>query len=149
MLHKFIVDTVLTKNGISIDDIKRRDSKEDIAMIRHSICYFLRTYTKLSLVKVGDIINRDHSTVLYSVRVIRDQLTISSNILDSVFYNIENIIINHISEDIAKEHPLRQLNRNMESSLIDIYNICKTGLNKKNMSTKLKEIEKICEKYKE
>ncbi len=63
-----ICDKILSLRRVSIFDIKGRKRERYISDTRKLISFFVHKNTELSLVRIGDIINKDHATVLYHVR---------------------------------------------------------------------------------
>lgn len=67
-----IIDRVLREvseqYGISVDDLTSKRKTDTIANARHTAIYLIRTLTDVSLKKIGEIFNRDHSTVLSSLQ---------------------------------------------------------------------------------
>ena len=54
--------------GISVEDLTSKRKTDTIANARHTAIYLIRTLTDVSLKKIGEIFNRDHSTVLSSLQ---------------------------------------------------------------------------------
>jgi chromosomal replication initiator protein len=50
-----------------------------IAQARQIAIYLIKKHTKLSLEEIGDMFNRDHATVLYSIQVIENNMFMSSD----------------------------------------------------------------------
>jgi chromosomal replication initiator protein len=57
---------------VSIEDIKSRKRHRYIVEIRQIYHYFLKNYTGYNLTAIGALTNRDHSTVLYSIKMVED-----------------------------------------------------------------------------
>ena len=57
-----------------MDDIKGAGRQKNIATARHITAYLIRNLTNLPLSGIGDFINRDHATVLSSIRKIEGQI---------------------------------------------------------------------------
>ena len=58
--------------NVSIYDVRSRSRERHVATSRHFIHYFLRSKTSMTAKMIGWTTKRDHSTVLHSVKVIRD-----------------------------------------------------------------------------
>jgi len=69
-----IIKKICTLAGKNIDQIKCRSRKQDIVFLRHIICYILHK-KGFSLSQIGLKLNRNHATVLHSIRVVSDMLT--------------------------------------------------------------------------
>lgn len=69
-----ILTTIALLADISIDDLISYNRTQNVVFARHLACYVL--YQKgYTLSQIGNKINRDHTTVLHSVRVASDLLT--------------------------------------------------------------------------
>jgi chromosomal replication initiator protein len=86
-----IVNSVVNVTGIEFIKIQSVTRKREILYARHLFCYFARKRTKLSLQEIGNILNRDHATVLHSVRTVKDLLTYDREFIEIV-PEIENKI---------------------------------------------------------
>lgn len=68
MLPSFeILQAVAKAYSISVDDIKGRRRTKDMAEARQLASYFLRKINSLSYPAIGRILGRDHTTAIYSV----------------------------------------------------------------------------------
>ena len=106
MSSKKIIDLVLSEYKIPFQQICKKRNDQVTSEPRHVAMYLVKTYTKLSLVRCGMIIGRDHATVLNSIRVVNDlratnrlfneRVTKLENYLKSVhaitFKEMENVI---------------------------------------------------------
>ena len=70
-----IVDTVSNYYGISIADIKGRCRKRKIVKPRQVIMFLLRTKARMMLSDIGEVMNRDHTTVIHSITCIQNDIT--------------------------------------------------------------------------
>ena len=59
---------------VTEDDIKGVGRQKNIASARHITAYLIRNLTNLPLSGIGDFLNRDHATVLSSIRKIEGQI---------------------------------------------------------------------------
>ena len=69
-----ILGTICRASGISRAAIISNSRKTEIVAARQAYCYYARKYTKKSFDRIGRDINRDHATVLHSVRTVNDLL---------------------------------------------------------------------------
>ena len=69
-----IVAAVVKCTGIEFNKIQSLKRQRDIIFARHLFCYFTRKRTRLSYQEIGKIINRDHATILHSVRTVENLL---------------------------------------------------------------------------
>lgn len=68
-----ILRVVSEKFGVSCADIKGRKRSENIASARHMCVYLIRQLTSLSLMDIGAIFARDHTTTINSIRKIESE----------------------------------------------------------------------------
>lgn len=54
--------------GLSVGDLRGKSRCRSIAWIRQAYCYEAYSYGRWSMPQIGRTINRDHTTVLHSVR---------------------------------------------------------------------------------
>ena len=66
--------------------IKRKTRKKEVVEIRHIAMWFVRKYSKLTLTKMGEIFNRDHSTISFAYFKI-------NNLMD-VYFEFSGKILN-------------------------------------------------------
>jgi chromosomal replication initiator protein len=79
-------DYVLSKTSflfnISENEIMGRSRKGEVVIARQFICWFLRrqsTFKRFSYPAMGRLMQRDHATVMHSVRKIQDAVDIYKN----------------------------------------------------------------------
>jgi len=87
-------DFVARQFKVPVSDLRSKSRKKSITFPRQVAMYLARKHTEQALSDIGSAFNRDHSTVVHSVRVITE--TISRN--GSVRGQIE-----HLSEKMKKE----------------------------------------------
>ena len=81
---EFIRDFIASQYKISIQDIQSKSRKKTITFPRQVSMYLARKYTEQGLAEIVKAFNRDHSTVLHSVRVISDAMTRNGSIRGQV-----------------------------------------------------------------
>lgn len=69
-----IFSAVFNKYGISREDIVGTKRNKEIATARHICVYLVRQITEISLPNIGKIFNRDHATILASIRAVEKRL---------------------------------------------------------------------------
>lgn len=69
-----ISELVSGQFNVSVQDLQSRSRKKAITFPRQIAMYLARKYTKESLADIGRTFNRDHSTVLHSIKVVSNQL---------------------------------------------------------------------------
>ncbi len=83
-----IIMAVSAKYKVSKDDICGKKRNANIAMARHVCIYMIRELTDLSQSAIGNYFDRDHTTILNSIRLIENEMKITS----SLEYEIEELI---------------------------------------------------------
>ena len=69
---------------ISLDELKSRSRKRSVAFPRQIAMYLTRKYTDISLADIGNLYNRDHSTVLHAIRVVTRDMSQNSSVKEQV-----------------------------------------------------------------
>ncbi|MBE6609288.1 MAG: chromosomal replication initiator protein DnaA [Ruminococcaceae bacterium] len=75
-----IVKKVAIKYGVSTDDIYSKKKSGVISNARHISIYLMRRLADLSYPQIGKILNRDHTTVLASFRIIDTEIKNNSTL---------------------------------------------------------------------
>ncbi|MFZ7121754.1 MAG: helix-turn-helix domain-containing protein [Eubacteriaceae bacterium] len=83
--------------GYTFEELKPKIKKGKLPEARQLSLYLIKEYTDYSLSKIGNILNRDHTTVLSSIKVINNLLDI-----DRKFKALVNNIKNELNETIQK-----------------------------------------------
>jgi chromosomal replication initiator protein len=81
---EFIRDFIARQYKVTISDMQSKSRKKTIAFPRQVSMYLARKYTEQGLVEIGKAFNRDHSTVLHSVRVISEAISRNGSIRGQV-----------------------------------------------------------------
>ena len=63
-----IIQTVCETWNRSLDDVCGRSRKQESVYTRMTIAHFLRQYTTLSTIEIGNLINRDHATITHYLK---------------------------------------------------------------------------------
>ena len=69
-----IFHTVSNALGISVEEIKGRRRTREIAAARHAVTYLLKKLTDLSLIDIGRALDRDHATVINSLKKMEQEM---------------------------------------------------------------------------
>lgn len=79
-----IRDFMASQFKLSGDDLSSKSRKKAFAFPRQLSMYFARKYTEKGLSDIGKAFNRDHSTVVHSIRVITEAMTQQGSIRGQV-----------------------------------------------------------------
>ncbi len=64
---------------VSVAELQSRSRKRNISSPRQIAMYLTRKYTDLSLASIGQLYQRDHSTVLYAIKTVNKSMTQASS----------------------------------------------------------------------
>ncbi len=81
---ELIRDFIARQFKVSVSDMQSKSRKKTITFPRQVSMYLARKYTEQGLVEIGKAFNRDHSTVLHSVRVISEAMSRNGSIRGQV-----------------------------------------------------------------
>ncbi len=81
---ELIRDFIARQFKISVSDLRSKSRKKSVAFPRQVSMYLARKYTEQGLMEIGRAFNRDHSTVLHSVRVITEAMSRNGSIRGQV-----------------------------------------------------------------
>ncbi len=79
-----IRDFMAAQFKISVSDMISRSRKKSIAFPRQVSMYLARKYTNQGLAEIGSAFNRDHSTVLHSIKVITEAMARNGSVRGQV-----------------------------------------------------------------
>ena len=65
--------------GVSVEDIKSKKKNDTVANARHIAVYVIRKLTDLPFKKIGEIVGRDHSTVMSSISKVEINIKTKKN----------------------------------------------------------------------
>ncbi len=69
-----IIEEVGRTYGVTAEDIKSKKRKKDISTARQIAMFIIREITQMSMADIGDVFNRDHSTVVYAIKIVDESL---------------------------------------------------------------------------
>ena len=81
---EYIVEKIAAYYDVSVDEIKGKGKTKQVATARQVAIYLMRKLTGLTLMEIGTVLNRDHSTVLHAIRKIEDSLTSDPELADTL-----------------------------------------------------------------
>lgn len=82
---KCTIDSIIqafTSDNVTIDDILGPSRQEDIVLARQCAIYTIRSITGITQKKIGELFNRDHSTVHSSISRIQERLDSNQKYFD-------------------------------------------------------------------
>lgn len=63
--------------GVTIAQVQSRERTEDVVFARQAYCYMAYRQTQQSMMKIGELIGRDHSTVTHSINTVKNYLKVN------------------------------------------------------------------------
>lgn len=81
---KTIRDIISSQYKISVEELTSRSRKRVVSFPRQIAMYLTRKYTEESLADIGNLYNRDHSTVLYAIKVINRDIAQKNTVRQQV-----------------------------------------------------------------
>ena len=88
-----IFKVVMTYFDITKEDLKGPRGRDEIPKGRQIFCALAREITELSYQAIGDYVNRDHTTVIHSKRVISDARDTSHVLYDHYEVVKKNVLV--------------------------------------------------------
>ena len=81
---EYIVEKTASFYDLSPEDILGKGKTKNIAAARQMATYLMRKLTTLTLEEIGSVLNRDHSTILHSIRKIEESVNTDAALSDTV-----------------------------------------------------------------
>jgi chromosomal replication initiator protein len=72
-----IIETICNYFDVTIYELRSKDRHQGYVKARHFAMYFLRKYTAFSLHEIGDILVKDHASVVHGIRAIINQIEVN------------------------------------------------------------------------
>jgi len=88
-----IISEVCRFYNVTPDAIKSKNKTADISLATHVCVYIINEATDLSLIKIGRLLDRDHTTIHHSIEKIKKDM-----IINPTFKNNIELIIKNINE---------------------------------------------------
>ena len=89
---EFIIKAVAKYYGVTYEDITGKDRSQKIIEPRKIAMYMVRTMTQQSLLKIGKVFNKDHSTVKHSIDTLEEQLKDDSALREKI-QDVKNSVL--------------------------------------------------------
>lgn len=87
----YIKEVVASFYSISVQDLYSKSRAQNIVFPRHIAMYISRTMTDLSLIKIAESFNRDHSTLIHAIEKIENLIIDDETVKDEIDAIIEKI----------------------------------------------------------
>jgi hypothetical protein len=82
---------------VDINDVMKKNRKRKVALARHCLSYALYYYYSLTFMSLGRLLNRDHSSIINSVKVVDSRMSYQNEDKEMIEDYINNIkeFLNH------------------------------------------------------
>lgn len=91
---QLIINAVAELYNVTAGDVKGTKRTGPIAEARQTSVYFIKKkYPKLSLQRIGFMVNRDHSTVIHSIRAIENRININQLLIPLKSIDSINVLL--------------------------------------------------------
>ena len=97
------MEAVSSVTGVPAEKVFGKDRHRDIMAARHLFCYMAKLHTDCTLMNIGQYINRDHTTVINSIKVVNDMIDTNYE----VFVDLVHKCDDYINREFKKEHEMR------------------------------------------
>jgi chromosomal replication initiator protein len=81
---RMISEFVAGQFQVSIEEMQSRSRKKNLTLPRQVAMYLCRKHTHETLADIGRTFNRDHSTVLHSIKVVSDRIRRNTSVAEQV-----------------------------------------------------------------
>ena len=101
-----IIQTVCKTWSTSLDDVCGKSRKQEVVYTRMTIAYFLRQYTKLSTTEIGNLINRDHSTIVHYLKAYDSEFRFNEefrNFAERIKEDLQDILKSSFALELEEE----------------------------------------------
>jgi len=90
-----IIETVVSYTGVPVKLVLSKSRKFKVALARQLIAYFLKMYSPMTLVQIGQLIgSRDHTTVIHSISRIKGYLQSGDSDVCTAIQHIDKMFLN-------------------------------------------------------
>jgi chromosomal replication initiator protein len=92
MTPKDILEIISKESGITVEDILSTCRKKEKVQSRHIFCGILRKNYNYSLPFIGELVGRDHTTVIHATEQFNNRYMFEDNfknLVDRINYHIE------------------------------------------------------------
>lgn len=68
-----ILEIIAEECGVNVNDVMKKVRKSELVKVRHLYSAILRKYYGFSYPKIGEIMDKDHTTIIHSVDAFRNR----------------------------------------------------------------------------
>lgn len=95
-----VLEVVAKETSVTVEDIISKTRVQNIAEARQLFCHVIRERYGIPFAKIGKLINRDHATILHSIKAHKNRHDVDKQYREltrNVFVSIENMAYNYSS----------------------------------------------------
>ncbi len=85
-----ILLTVSEKFGMKIEELTGKTQKKECTIPRQIAMYLCRDVLRLPFMKIGDLFSRDHSTVMSSIKIVKEEIEGGNKEISTILRSIHN-----------------------------------------------------------
>jgi len=113
--------------NISVKEVKSKDRKHEIVMIRMLFCYCIKEIykAKFSLREIGNTIDRNHATVIYAIKTIQNRIKVNDREVEDMLS--ESMMVIKKSLGIESERVFKVSLEEIEKKLFGLLGFTKDG----------------------
>lgn len=97
-----ILKVICRELEMDFDEVKNRKTRlREFVYVRQLYSYFCKKYTNYSLTKIGKFINKDHATIIHSIKQIKgyyDFNNVIKNDVDKIDNVLKHKVVNHTAD---------------------------------------------------
>jgi chromosomal replication initiator protein len=68
----------------SFEQLLKQDRHRELVFARNCLYYFLFKYTKMSKVAIGELLKRNHTSVIHSLKALQDLIDTEDDVSDTI-----------------------------------------------------------------
>ena len=95
-----VLEVVAKETSVTVEDIISKTRVQNIAEARQLFCHVIRERYGIPFAKIGKLINRDHATILHSIKAHKNRHDVDKQYREltrNVFVSIENMVYDYSS----------------------------------------------------
>ena len=95
-----VLEVVAKETSVTVEDIISKTRVQNIAEARQLFCHVIRERYGIPFAKIGKLINRDHATILHSIKAHKNRHDVDKQYREltrNVFVRVENMVYDYSS----------------------------------------------------
>lgn len=79
-----VIKVICEHFEFSFEQILKQDRRRKIVFARNCLVYFLFKYTRMSKVAIGELLERDHTSVIHSLKALQDLIDTEDEVSNTI-----------------------------------------------------------------